>query len=230
MRKIRSMFSQTIHVFGDSHAEVFKKINEKSSLSLTFFDVCWIGGATAQGLRNPKSKTDAISIYKKKIRSIKNKKRKMFFLLGEVDTGFVIWYRSQKYGEQVDSQLQNSLDAFIDFIEWVRKEGFNNLYVLSVPLPTIIDGQDFGEVANARAEVKASQLERTQLTLRYNKKLQESASKIGYKFISTDGYLLNPSTGLIYDKYMNKDKTNHHLDEDEYIKAIHQELLKQKVL
>lgn len=227
---LKKRFSRTIYVFGDSHAEVFYTVNDDFTPFLTQFDVSSVGGATAQGLRNPNSKTDALKTFKEKILSISNKKRKAIFLLGEVDTGFVIWYRSQKYNEPVEIQLQNSISTFFEFLNWTKSVGMNDIYVLSVPLPTIKDGQNFGDVANSRKEIKASQLERTQLTLRYNRMLKENADELGYKFISTDQYLLNDNTGLIRDEFMNKDKTNHHLDDNEYSKVICQELYKQEVL
>lgn len=228
--RIKRLIIRSVYVFGDSHAEVFKRLNSKEYFRITRFDVCWVGGATAQGLRNPNSKTDALKIYKDKIQSIKKKKSKLIFLLGEVDTGFVIWYRAHKYNENVEVQLQNSLSTFFEFIEWVQNEGFLNLYVMSVPLPTIKDGQNFGDVANARSEIKATQLQRTELTLKYNQLLKENSEKVGYKFISTDKYLMNPETNLIFDKFLNKDRTNHHLDEDQYSEIIYKAILEQKVL
>lgn len=216
--------------FGDSHADVFNVLNSLIFPLVNIFNVTWIGGATAQGLRNPNSKTEALKIFKEKILKIEDKQSKLFFLLGEVDTGFVIWYRSQKYGEKVEEQLNNSLDAFLNFIDWVKEQGFSKIFVISVPLPTIQDGQTFGEVANARKEVRASQLERTQLTLKYNSILKTNADSYKYQFISTDEHLLDSTNGLIKEKFLNKDRTNHHLDEKEYAKVLSKELLKHKIL
>lgn len=47
----------------DSHAGVFNYCNSKQNMFV--FDVCIVGGATAQGAVNPNGKADALKIYEK---------------------------------------------------------------------------------------------------------------------------------------------------------------------
>lgn len=46
---------------GDSHTDVFDYCNLKQNMFT--FDVCVVGGATAQGAVNPNSKTNALNIF-----------------------------------------------------------------------------------------------------------------------------------------------------------------------
>ena len=48
---------------GDSHIEVFGYCNKKQNNFV--FDVCKVGGATAQGAVNPNSKTETIKDFEK---------------------------------------------------------------------------------------------------------------------------------------------------------------------
>jgi hypothetical protein len=57
------------------------------------FDVCIVGGATAQGAVNPNSKTDALAIFQKKIKY--TNADNILIMLGEVDCGYLIWVRSK---------------------------------------------------------------------------------------------------------------------------------------
>jgi O-antigen/teichoic acid export membrane protein len=207
---------QNAYVFGDSHAKIFSHINAIHPFSKLYFDVTPVKGATAQGLVNPNSQTNSLQIFKNKINTINNKQSILIFLLGEVDTGFVIWYRAQKYGDSVEVQLERSLANYISFLTETQKCGFQNIFVVSAPLPTIRDNQTWGDIANLRKEVTATQLERTELTLKYNSRLQDLCDTHGIKFVNFDEELLDSTTGLIKDVFLNKDRNNHHLDADQY--------------
>ena len=59
-------------------------------------------------------------------------------------------------------QLALTIDSYSGFIERVRDAGFARVIVLSVPLPTIVDDpEQWGEIANMRRSVTATQLQRT---------------------------------------------------------------------
>jgi len=57
---------KSIMVLGDSHAQIFMFPLFKIFFPLIKFDVCSVGGATASGLENPNSKTQAYKNFKKK--------------------------------------------------------------------------------------------------------------------------------------------------------------------
>ncbi len=120
------------------------------------------------GLVNPNATTQAMPRYIEALAS--TKADTVIVMLGEVDTGFVIWYRSQKYNTPVSDMLQRALDNYKIFISDIAKTF--KVICISAPLPTIRDGADWGAVANLRKEVKATQAERTELTLTFNKYME----------------------------------------------------------
>ncbi len=215
-----------IYVLGDSHTEIFEYLQNKIFQVRYYFDVTKVGGATAQGMRNPNSKTNALEIFKNRLSNIKDKRVPLIFQLGEVDTGFVIWYRSKKYGSSVKVEFKNSIRTYMKFLLWVKNSGFNKIIVLAAPLPTIMDNQNWGEVANQRKEVQVSLKERTKLTLKYNQLLKRLCRRHEIIFIDTDPCLLNPILGQIQSEFLNKNPLDHHLDKQKYGRLVFQELKK----
>lgn len=211
--------SKKYYVFGDSHTEVFEYMSKMRMIPFKYFYVNKIGGATAQGMRNPNSRTNAMEIFLEEIQKL-NKKSKLIFLIGEVDTGFVIWYRANKYNENIQIQLNQSVEHYFQFIDNVISLGYKKIIIMSAPLPTIEDNQNWGEVANARKDIKASKRERTVLTLEYNALIKEKSFERNLVFLNTDDYLLDTKTNVIKEKFKNKDPNNHHLDVVQYSRIV----------
>jgi hypothetical protein len=147
-------------------------------------------------------------------------KDSVLFCLGEVDCGFVIWWRAQKYNESVDSQTELAIQRYINFIKEVQHMGFEKIILCSAPLPTILDNQDWGEIANKRREVTAPLLERTQLTLKFNNAIKLFAMANGLKYLDLDAVTYDKITGLVNDKFRNKNPLDHHLDPDNLSREI----------
>ena len=158
-----------IIVCGDSHTRVFRFMNNKQNIF--HFDVCEFGGATAQGMVNPNSKTNALPIFINKIKKSK-KEDKIIIMLGEVDCGFVIWVRSKRYNISVDKQTENSTENLFKFIEKIINNfsySKEDIIVTGSILPTIKDSTNKKYLNGARCEVDVSQKIRTAKTLEYNK-------------------------------------------------------------
>ncbi len=202
---------KTIYIFGDSHTCVFDYINNTKKLNLKFKTVI-VHAGTAMGMVNPNSKTKCLEIFVKKIKSIP-KDQSIYFWLGEVDTGFVIWYRAEKYKLSVDSQLKRSTENYFKFLMDLKKQGYKKIGLISVILPTIPDNVAMGEVANLRKEINASQEMRTKLTLRYNEMLEKFCKENRMSFINIQDEMLGPD-GKIKPEFLNRDPTNHHCDDE----------------
>jgi hypothetical protein len=179
---------------------------------------CLVRGATAQGLHNPNSKTDALQIFRDRCDGARTWQI-LVFSLGEVDCGFVIWYRVEKHGVSIESQIQRSLAGYRGLLARQLDLGFRTM-VLSVPLPTIRDGQDWGEIANARREVKATQRDRTELTLDYNVRLRSLCEEMGAEFLDVTTPTLDSATGLVHSEYLNETRTDHHLHYKKHAKLV----------
>ena len=202
-----------ILVCGDSHIGVFKYINMIQDKYI--FDICEVGGATAQGLVNPNSKTNALPIFSKKICESK-KKEKILIMLGEVDCGFVIWVRSKRYNISIDEQINNSVNNLFNFIkdEIIIKCHYNpnDIIVAGTVLPTIKDNTNKKFLGGARSEVDVSQKIRTDKTLQYNMMLKELCSINNYLYIDITNNIINKLTGVVEDKFLNENPYDHHLN------------------
>jgi hypothetical protein len=196
---------------GDSHLESLKAAADLGLLHFDEADFCIVPGATAVGLRNPNSITNAISLFKDAVKEYPRTQH-ILIHLGEVDCGFVMWWRQLKYGESVDLQLSESVAAYREFVVQLLNMGFENICIAGASLPTIRDGVDFGSVANKRSEIAVSIKDRTQLTLQYNRSLFSMASDLGCSFFDLSDAFIDVRTGVISDFFRHPDPCDHHVD------------------
>jgi hypothetical protein len=194
-----------ILVLGDSHSEVFNYCNKKQQN--IYFEVVIVGGATAQGSVNPNSNTNALNIFKKKINTIKDKAFKYIIInLGEVDCGFVIWYRKHKYNIDIEDQLKITTDNLFNFIKLEILPYFQSSKIIlnGSILPTIKDNTDKKYLVGARSEVNVSQIDRTVLTIKYNNILKNYSLVNGYNYMDITNYILDNETKMVNKIFLNK--------------------------
>lgn len=204
-----------ILVLGDSHTQVFSYCNQKQDKIK--FDVIAVGGATAQGIVNPNSKTDALSIYKDYLKNIKRNYYSYIIInLGEVDCGFVIWYRKNKYNISVDEQLALTTNNLFKFIDTEIKPYFasSTIIINGSILPTIKDNTDVKYLLGARSEVNTPLIDRTLLTLRYNDMLKNYSSINGHKYMDITCHIIDNVNKIVDQQFLNANIYDHHLDND----------------
>lgn len=206
-------------VLGDSHADVFKHVCMQANFPDHFFNVISVPGATVSGLENPNSATQALPIFEAGLKV--SQAPTVIVMLGEVDVGFVIWFRSEKYGAPVQDLAQRTLLSYQVFLAEL-KQRFRVVWV-SAPLPTIHDGNDWGDVANKRKEVKATQAQRTQLTLQFNGAMQRYCQ--GH---SIDSVMLDPDSlganGRVRQELLNDNPRDHHYSPTKHVAMIAEKL------
>jgi hypothetical protein len=198
-------------VFGDSHLEALKLAADLNLLRAEDSNFCIVPGATAVGLRNPNSVTNALSEYRY-ASAIHPLSTHVLIHLGEVDCGFVMWWRRQKYKESIEQQVQDSLSAYRCFVSELKNLGFERICITGASLPTIRDGIDFGDVSNKRSEVKVSLGERTELTRNYNFELRKMASELYCSYFDISDCITDNLSGLVSDFFRNSNSCDHHLD------------------
>lgn len=204
-----------ILVLGDSHSEVFKYCNEKQKK--IYFEVIVVGGATSQGAVNPNSKTNALNIFKNELKNIKNNDFEYIIInLGEVDCGFLIWYRKDKYNISIEDQLKITTDNLFNFINLEILPYFESSKVIinGSVLPTIKDNTDKIYLSGARCEVNASILDRTILTIKYNNILKNFCLINGYNYMDITNHILDNQTKIVNTIFLNKNIYDHHLDNE----------------
>jgi hypothetical protein len=208
-----------ILVLGDSHSPVFTHSQFKQAFPNLSFNVVTVIGATASGLENPNSTTQAYPIFRNAAEN--STAQKVIVMLGEVDTGFVIWYRAQKYQESVAAMMDKAIQCYANFLLELKTKF--DVICISTPLPTIEDGNDWGDIANARREVKATQIERTALTLEFNGSMQKFCDQNGICYVMLDSESLGEN-GVVKPELRNRDPSNHHYDADSYAALLIQKL------
>ncbi|WP_339947424.1 hypothetical protein [uncultured Albimonas sp.] len=205
------MGNMPIHILGDSHAVYFKAAAEAGRLGRRRASYCIVPGATAAGMRNPNSMTDALSRFRASL-AWTGPRTLHVIQLGEVDCGFVIWLRARRHGEGVGAQLDASLEAYAAFVREAQALGRRRIVITAATPPTLRDCAAVGEVADARREVTATQAQRTALTLDYNDRLESLAARLGVDWADATSDLLDPATGLVAERFRNADPADHHLD------------------
>lgn len=201
-----------ILVIGDSHAEIFLDGGVQGSFPDYCFCVTAVGGATASGLKNPNSITQAYRIFRYALK--KERYAKIVIHLGEVDTGYVIWYKHMKNpADSVEALLQKTVETYTGFIADAARHA--GVIVISTPLPTIGDGVPMGEVANLRKAVETPLAERTALTLKFNAMVREFCETNAIDFIGLDDEVMD-ADGMVKRSMRSKDPTDHHYDKQAY--------------
>lgn len=215
LARLRRLRSREILVLGDSHAGIFLHPVLSDACPGCFFNVIAVEGATISGLENPNSTTRALPVFRRYLRL--SRSSVVIVLLGEVDAGFVIWYRSEKYRLPVTDMLEQTIDRFVRFLEQVAAT--RRVVCISAPLPTIRDGQHAGDVANARRSIRANMRERTRLTLDLNERMRSACDSRGIEYMALDAESLGED-GLVSSHLVNRDASDHHYDAVAYAAMI----------
>lgn len=200
-----------ILVLGDSHADIF---NHPICINLfpnSFFMVVSVPGATISGLQNPNSVTQALPIFEGHLKT--SSAKTLLCLLGEVDVGFLIWYQAERYGFSVKEMTRLALDKYQSFL--LNLKSYGKVICVSTPLPTISDHNDWGEVSNKRKEVRATQRERTDLTLSFNFEMQAYCAANNIIYIACDEDLL-ASNHLLRSDFLNSNPLDHHYNPTQF--------------
>jgi len=206
--------------FGDSHARIYITEGAAQLQNDIKFDVHHIGGATAQGAVNPNSKTQALNLYRETLENKKNNNNRIslfdYFaiMLGEVDCGFVIWYRAKKYNETIQQQIMLAVNNLEEFLKKDVERYFSNnkIVVIGAPLPTIKDNTDRRFLQGARKEVDASLRERIDCTFEYNKQLAIMAKKNNYHYFDISNETFDQENYCVFPQFLSKDPRDHHFD------------------
>lgn len=206
---LRGFGRTEVLVLGDSHARILQA--SRRAVAGYYFRTVSVGGATVSGINNPNSVTQAMPIFKDALSRYKGTYCVLF--LGEVDTGFVIWYRADKRDLSVDEVFEQTITNYSNFIKSIPDH--IKVICVSAPLPTIKDGQDWGEVANQRRAVTASRKDRTQLTQKLNERMADLATKEGFYHINLDAHSLG-ADGILREDLLNEDPHDNHYEVSAY--------------
>ena len=216
VRRLQRRFAACrVLVVGDSHAKIFNNYRFLALLPRIHLHVVAKGGATASGLATPNSKTQAYKIFRQALDTVE--RDVTMVQLGEVDTGYVIWYRARKHQASVEEMFQRAVTTYANFLREVAAAG--PVLVVSAPLPTISDDNDWGVVADLRKEVKTSQRERTDLTIAFNREMERFCRENKMWYLNLDAECLGPD-GIVRPYYMNPNPLDHHYHKGRYVRLM----------
>lgn len=206
-------------ILGDSHAKVFNYLVPLFNDYHFHINISSVEGATISGFSNPNSATNSLEIFNS---AISEKNWDLYFLLiGEVDIGFIIWYRQIKYNISADVYFETVINNYKQFLDKFQEN--KNICCVSIPLPTISDVNSKGIVANQRSIIDVSQVIRTKKTLEFNLIIKKYCNEKGMNFIDLDKNSIGPD-GLVSPILLNPDVTDHH-----YNPMVYSELLKPEI-
>lgn len=210
---------QVVHCLGDSHVDVFGSV----VVPRVTFDVVKVTGATALGLANPNSRTNALVVFDRYLGRVP-RGRVVVFMLGEVDAGYLVFDRSSRRGSSVEEELQTSFGAYRDYVgACVRRFGVRPV-VSAAPLPSVESYATWGGLAGARQSVTASLAERTDATRRYNALLRTWCADAGFAFLDYEVDLVDPATGLLSDTFRYPDRIDNHYPPEAFAPVIERHL------
>ena len=211
---------KTVLILGDAHARVFKRENW---LNLTP-DWSWkpvlVENASLVSTSNPdlQKKTkqvfkDAISKYSAEV---------VLFCLCEAYTGLFIWKAAETKTLNLRKTLDKMVENYCQLLTLASKSA--NVIVLSAPLPTIEAHHSGNPESNDRTSLRASLIERTELTSQFNKIIQIWCFGQNITYINLDS-LSKGQDNLVSAELRHPNPKHYQYNPPNYLKILKNQLL-----
>ena len=157
-----------ILVIGDSHSKVFNHYKGDKY----HFNVREVLGATARGAINPNTRTNSLRIFQSFLEE-NSDYDKIFIVLGEVDCGYLIWYKYLFENLDPITQMEESISKLKSFVTTQVFSYFppDSVFLISSTPPVMQDNTNPKFLEGARSKVTTSIEDRLDLTLKYNTSL-----------------------------------------------------------
>lgn len=182
-----------ILILGDSHAKAFEGIFPQG------MHVVSVQGATAYGINNPDSMSQAALLFRKAIRT----KDRVFCGVGETDCNTLIWQRAFNRGCPPEEELEVAIGRYLDFAKEVSTtNSFGFLAVLPTPFFQRDIPSDYGIKTVSREEV-------WYLTQTFNTRLRRYAEENDHDYLDINDRVLE--NGVINPRFVSSNDS-HHLD------------------
>lgn len=192
---------------GDSHLEPL--ILAGSQFCRTVARIVVVPGATASGLVNPNSATQARPIFQQELAGVAAG-TPVLLCLGEIDAGFLVFLRSQASGRPVSEHVDDALRRYWGFArEEVLSRGCK-LLMVSATMPTVEDYGTWGGLGNARREVRASRPERAAMVRYWNRQCAHWCRGAGARWLDLTPYTVDADDRVL-PEFLNDDPNDHHL-------------------
>ncbi len=198
---------RVIHCLGDSHIEVFWQVR----LPRTHFRVVSVGGATALGIANPHSRTNALLIFRTVLKTLPSRSD-VVVMLGEVDSACLLFLFSKR-GQSVDELFERSLNNLCGFVQEVQAQGHRAI-AIAVPPQIVEDYANWKNPDSLRLQVQESWDERMRITRLYNERLQAWAAENDCPVVNVESDVIDPVTSRVAAEFRRADPDDIHYADD----------------
>lgn len=206
---------RTLICIGDSHAEAMWLVREQRMLPKTRVEVVAVGGATASGVQNPNSRTNALGRFRPWLDEL-NPRLTVLACLGEVDAGFLVFARD---GDPADNTTR-AVDRYTEFLQREVVDRGARLIVVTVIPPIIEDYSTWAGPRGQKRDIDATWQQRRETTDLFNTNLQKWATLADVSVINLDNTVRDVHSGRVLIPFRHPDPDDHHLNPD-----LHAELL-----
>lgn len=210
----RLLGKTVVECMGDSHVNMFTRVNRCGCVPGVYFRISVARGATASGITNPDSRTNADRLFSHWLSRIPGD-HPILYMLGEVGIEFQTSTEPQADETNHRNAIGRVMKQYCGFLEceYSRHPRF---IVVSVPLPAVRDDDSGDVMERPFPGLSASQQERASMTLEFNARLREWVQAKGGYFLDLDSELLDSSAGLLRDEFRKPDKVDNHLEPDAF--------------
>jgi lysophospholipase L1-like esterase len=201
-----------ILVLGDSHCGIFEYCFDHGMLVPHWLNCDIVGGATAYGLNNDASVTQAWQKFDHALRRFASYDV-VVIMLGECDCSFALWKKAQHLNVPPESLIEHSLAGIRRLVLKIRnapKSNVRTIILAGAILPTVDDLSTPIQDNELRREVGASQAQRTALVLAFNEKLEQQAATLDIPYFDLTAQIIDRETGLIDQRFVGR-ADDHHL-------------------
>lgn len=197
-------------ILGDSHAGVFEYIFDHDLFPPHLINCDIVGGATAYGLNNDNSVTGAFRKFRSALQRFPDY-RHVGIMLGEVDCSFALWNRAMRDNTPAVEQIPRAIEGIERLLDWGAENFPTRKFVLfGAILPTIKDHQISRQSFELRRQIAATQRERTELVLAFNRALRAVANKRAISYLDITEATLDPLSGVVRDEFLVDEGIDHH--------------------
>lgn len=172
---------------GDSHIRVFEHSFFRYCFPRTEFKVVYVPGATASGINNVNSLSQAYNIFRSALEQ--ERYDGIIVTLGEVDAAYTIWKRAQAHQASAENIVDDVVAKYQAFI--LSLHTYAPTTVLSAPLQTIADCKGCNDkTSQVRSSIDIPIQERTKLGLYFNRRIKCFCEEKSIDYLDLDPWSL----------------------------------------
>lgn len=199
-----------ILVIGDSHGGIFEYCFDRGLLSPHWLNCEIVAGATAYGLNNDHAATGAWHKFSAALERF-SRFDVVVIVLGECDCSYALWKKAESCSIVPTKLIAHSLRGISRLVAKISSSPcVRRIILVGACLPSIEDRMASSQENVLRREIAATQRERTNLVLEYNRRLAGLAEELGVKYFDLTDETMDKQTGLLSRSYA-AGPDDHHL-------------------